>query len=76
MTYYFTTAWDRLLWDMQQNRPLTLDDYALTNPAEFIAVCNETLFEAPESMKQHIPEVYRLMCQFYRQQPVPLAIAV
>jgi Mlc titration factor MtfA (ptsG expression regulator) len=72
----FTTAWDRLLRDMQQNRRLPLDDYALTNPAEFFAVCSETFFEAPESMKQHMPEVYRLMCQFYRQQPVPVAIAV
>ena len=65
----FTAAWDRLQQDMQNNRPLPLDDYALTNPAEFFAVCSETFFEQPESMKVHMPEVFRLLSQFYRQQP-------
>jgi len=70
----FTAAWDRLQNDRQQHRSLPLDDYALTSPAEFFAVCSEAFFEAPENMKEAMPEVYRLLCQFYRQQPVPLAI--
>ncbi len=70
----FTAAWKRLQNDWSHHRPLPLDDYALTNPAEFFAVCSETFFEAPENMKENMPEVYRLLCQFYRQQPVPLAI--
>ena len=45
------------------------DDYALTSPAEFFAVCSETFFERPEVMKHEMPQVYRLLCQFYRQQP-------
>ena len=48
---------------------------ALTSPAEFFAVCSEAFFEAPENMREEMPEVYRLLCQFYRQQPVPLAIS-
>lgn len=71
----FTAAWDRLQNDWHKHRPLPLDDYALTNPAEFFAVCSETFFEDPQNMKEHMPEVYRLLCQFYRQQPVPLAIS-
>lgn len=71
----FTAAWDRLQEDWHRKRPLPLDDYALTNPAEFFAVCSETFFEDPKNMKEHMPEVYRLLCQFYRQQPVPLAIS-
>lgn len=71
----FTAAWDRLQGDWNRKRPLPLDDYALTNPAEFFAVCSETFFEDPKNMKEHMPEVYRLLCQFYRQQPVPLAIS-
>ncbi len=70
----FSAAWERLQVDWQHHRPLPLDDYALTNPAEFFAVCSETFFEAPEQMKQHMPDVYRLLCQFYRQQPVPMAL--
>lgn len=70
----FTAAWDRLQKDFEQQRPLPLNAYALTSPAEFFAVCSETFFEAPQMMKDHMPEVYRLLCQFYRQQPVPLAM--
>ncbi|MFT6351786.1 MAG: Mlc titration factor MtfA (ptsG expression regulator) [Neptuniibacter pectenicola] len=70
----FTAAWDRLQHDYKKHRPLPLDDYALTDPAEFFAVCSETFFEDPTNMKAHMPEVYRLLCQFYRQQPVPVAI--
>ncbi|MFQ3324787.1 MAG: Mlc titration factor MtfA (ptsG expression regulator) [Pseudomonadales bacterium] len=66
----FTAAWEQLQRDMQNSRPLPLDDYGLTNPADFLVVCSETFFEHPESMKQRMPEVYRLQCQFYRQQPV------
>ncbi|WP_133011551.1 zinc-dependent peptidase [Marinomonas flavescens] len=65
----FTNAWERLSIDWQHHRPLPLDEYALTNPAEFFAVCSETFFEAPHRMKKHMPEVYRLLCQFYRQTP-------
>jgi Mlc titration factor MtfA (ptsG expression regulator) len=70
----FTAAWDRLQHDYKKHRPLPLDDYALTDSAEFFAVCSETFFEDPMNMKAHMPEVYRLLCQFYRQQPVPVAI--
>ncbi|QEY58417.1 zinc-dependent peptidase [Pseudomonas sp. C27(2019)] len=69
----FTAAWDRLQKDFQRNRPLPLNEYGLTSPAEFFAVCSETFFEAPDAMQEHMPEVYRLLCQFYRQQPAALA---
>ncbi|WP_019528543.1 zinc-dependent peptidase [Dasania marina] len=71
----FTAAWDRLQRDYHKHRPLPLDDYALTTSGEFFAVCSETFFEDPHSMKEHMPKVYRLLCQFYRQQPVPIAIS-
>ncbi|MDV6315320.1 zinc-dependent peptidase [Idiomarina sp. HP20-50] len=65
----FTTAWDRLKNDLRAHHPLPIDGYSLTSPAEFFAVCSETFFEDPKNMKEHMPEVYRLLCQFYRQQP-------
>jgi len=69
----FSSAWDRLQADWQHNQSLPIDAYGLTSPAEFFAVCSETFFEAPEVMKNQMPKVYQLLCQFYRQQPVPLA---
>ena len=44
----FSAAWERLQNDWQHHRSLPLDDYALTSPAEFFAVCSETFFEAPK----------------------------
>ena len=72
----FTAAWDRFHDDWKHQRALPLDDYSLKNPAEFFAVCSETFFEDPETMKAGIPEVYRLLCQFYRQRPAVPSISI
>lgn len=69
----FTATWNRLKRDFQHHKSLPIDDYALTSPAEFFAVCSESFFEDPHNMKKHLPEVYRVLCQFYRQQPVALS---
>lgn len=71
---YFSAAWARLHDDQEAHRDLPVDDYALTSPAEFFAVCSETFFEDPRRLKEALPDIYRLLCQFYRQQPVPLAL--
>lgn len=68
----FTAAWQRLQQDLQHNNLLPINDYGLSSPAEFFAVCSETFFEAPKHMQEQMPEVYRLLCQFYRQQPALL----
>lgn len=65
----FTESFERLQNDWQHHKHLPLDEYALTNPAEFFAVCSETFFEDPKMMKKEMPDVYRLLCQFYRQDP-------
>jgi hypothetical protein len=46
-----------------------LDDYAATNRAEYFAVATEAFFEEPERLRQRLPEVYRLLSDFYRQDP-------
>lgn len=65
----FTAAWERLNEDWEHHRDLPLDEYALSDPAEFFAVCSETFFEAPARLKAHLPDLYRLLSQFYRQDP-------
>ncbi|WP_267905525.1 zinc-dependent peptidase [Nitrosophilus alvini] len=47
-----------------------LDSYAITSPAEFFAVATENFFEKPEKMKKELPELYTLLKEFYRLDPV------
>lgn len=46
-----------------------LDPYASENPAEFFAVLSEAFFEIPHLARRDYPELYRLLSQFYRQDP-------
>ena len=65
----FSAAWDRLQKERQKGGALPLDDYALSSPAEFFAVSSEAFFESPEALRQDLPGIYRLLVQFYRQDP-------
>ncbi|HET7569492.1 MAG TPA: M90 family metallopeptidase [Gammaproteobacteria bacterium] len=64
----FTRAWDRLHDDYQNDLPLPIDPYALTSPAEFFAMTSEVFFEQPAELRAHLPDVYRQLARFYRQQ--------
>lgn len=68
-TRAFSSAWDRLHDDQRNGLLLPIDPYALETPAEFFAVASEQFFEAPAALRQHLPEVYRQLEQFYRQHP-------
>lgn len=46
-----------------------LDQYALTNRAEFFAVATESFFERPRELRRTFPELYRHLADFYRQDP-------
>lgn len=43
-----------------------LGAYAATNEAEFFAVVTERFFESPSSLKQHFPELYSELEDFYQ----------
>ena len=43
-----------------------LGNYALTNEAEFFAVCSERFFMAPDTMKALFPNIYEELRKFYR----------
>jgi len=47
-----------------------IDPYGATNPEEFFAVISETFFTDPRALQDAYPEVYRLMRQFFRLNPV------
>jgi Mlc titration factor MtfA (ptsG expression regulator) len=66
----FSSEWDRLKEAQRNGAELPLDPYALESPAEFFAVASEQFFEGPGTLRQHMPEVYRQLTQFYRQHPL------
>jgi Mlc titration factor MtfA (ptsG expression regulator) len=65
----FSSEWDRLKEEQRNGAELPIDPYALESPAEFFAVASEQFFEDPATLRQHLPEVYRQLEQFYRQHP-------
>ncbi len=65
----FSSAWDRLKVEQGNGADLPIDPYGLQSPAEFFAVASEQFFEEPKTLRQHLPEVYRQLTQFYRQYP-------
>jgi Mlc titration factor MtfA (ptsG expression regulator) len=50
-----------------------LDTYGATNEAEFFAVATEHFFDRPRSLAQQLPELYRVLAGFYRQDPAARA---
>lgn len=52
-----------------RRRRLRIDPYAVEDDAEFFAVTSEYFFEQPEVLRSEYPDVYRLCCAFYRQDP-------
>jgi len=52
--------------DKTSERLMFLGNYALTNEAEFFAVCSERFFETPDTLKIHFPHVYQELKRFYR----------
>jgi MtfA peptidase len=47
-----------------------INPYGATNEAEFFAVVSEYFFERPGLLKQKHPELYQLLAEIFRQQPV------
>jgi Mlc titration factor MtfA (ptsG expression regulator) len=65
----FSSAWNRLKEEQRNGSELPIDPYALESPAEFFAVASEQFFEAPATLREHLPDVYEQLEQFYRQHP-------
>lgn len=57
------------LWDALC-ATLPLDPYACSHPAEFFAVASEAFFVLPERLAGAYPEVYQLLREYYRQDPL------
>ncbi|GIT97987.1 zinc-dependent peptidase [Sulfurovum sp. TSL1] len=66
----FSKAFNSLHEDAQMQKDSEgsrlLGDYALTNEAEFFAVCSERFLQTPKAFKKHFPDVYEELKRFYR----------
>ncbi len=74
-TQVFSQAYEDFLAWPSSAQPLPFDSYAATSPGEFFAVMSEVFFMNPRRLYSTLPEVYRLLSRYYRQDPVnPISI--
>jgi Mlc titration factor MtfA (ptsG expression regulator) len=59
----------QLVEDCRQGRRTILDCYGAVSIVEFFAVATETFFERPTAMQTHLPPLYDVFREFYRQDP-------
>ncbi len=60
----------RLQAELSRGQRSFLDEYASTNAAEFFAVATEQFFEQPRRMQQQAPNLYRVLKEYYQQDPL------
>ena len=53
----------------EQGHDSLLDEYGATDPAEFFAVATEHFFERPRQLLAGAPDLYRVLQEYYRQDP-------
>ena len=59
----------RLKHDAEHGRKSFLNAYGATNEAEFFAVATEQFFDQPFLMIKNAPDLYRVLKEYYRQDP-------
>ena len=59
----------KLLKDVEKGKRTFLDEYGATDEVEFFAVATEHFFDQPVQMLKAAPELYRVLKEFYRQDP-------
>ena len=59
----------RLKSEVKTGKKSFLSAYGSTNEAEFFSVATEEFFDRPLRMKEHSPDLYRVLKEYYRQDP-------
>jgi Mlc titration factor MtfA (ptsG expression regulator) len=59
----------RLKHDAERGKKSFLNAYGAANEAEFFAVATEQFFDQPGLMMKHSPDLYRVLKEYYRQDP-------
>jgi MtfA peptidase len=66
----FFTAYDHFCQRVDGGEETRIDPYASEHPAEFFAVLSECFFEQAQVVHDEYPELYALMTDYYRQDPL------
>jgi Mlc titration factor MtfA (ptsG expression regulator) len=61
--------YQRLRRDAARGRKSFLNAYGATSAAEFFAVATEQFFDQPQLMIEQAPDLYRVLQEYYRQNP-------
>ena len=69
-TEVFTAAFDDFHGRIELGWTRPMSAYGATSPGEFFAVSSEAFFAKPEHLSAVYPEIYRMLSQFYRQNPL------
>lgn len=75
MQQKYVMPWLKLMREEMQkieNDQSDIDPYALTNEAEFYAVCAEYFFSRPDLLKEKHPELYRLLERIFGGSSPPI----
>ena len=56
-------------------RAHVIDEYALSDEAEFFSCATESFFECPKELKKHNSEIYDILADYYGLDPLPWSIA-
>jgi Mlc titration factor MtfA (ptsG expression regulator) len=64
-----SAEYNLLVAQSARGRATLLDSYGTQSEAEFFAVATECFFEKAEEMSESHPRLYRLLSEFYRQDP-------
>ncbi len=59
----------RLVGSARRREVTLLNHYGAKNRAEFFATATECFFEQPQAMQQRHQELYKILADFYRQDP-------
>jgi Mlc titration factor MtfA (ptsG expression regulator) len=62
-------AYNKLVRASTRRRDTLLDPYGAENPAEFFAVATESFFDQPLPLRDHHPDLYALLRDYYHQDP-------
>lgn len=65
----FEREYDRLCDMADKRRRTFIDDYGASHPSEFFAVATEHFFMEPAIFVKRHPELYRVLADFWRQDP-------
>lgn len=66
----FSAAFEDFRANAEAGIETGINTYGASSPAEFIAVLSEEFFERPQVIQTRYPQVYNLLREFYRQDPM------